>query len=181
MRLQLLAEHFALRHHLVQFVPADGFAERGLRAHVDRAGVVLHFQDGLLGIPDHPEDDGVHVYGDGVAGERGFGADVGDADALVDIAADAVDDRDEVKDTGSAQTDVAAEAEDCDPLPLVGHADGEQEVEADRQAGDGCGGSLQEGAERYSHSNRNDKQGHADGAGTEGDLVGSHSVISSSG
>ena len=48
---------------------------------------VFDFEDGFFGVPDEPEDDGVDVYGNGVAGEGRFGADGRDADALIDIAA----------------------------------------------------------------------------------------------
>ncbi len=88
MRCSSLAQHLALGHHLVQLVPADRFAQRGLRAQRDGLREVLHFQNRLLRVPHHPEHDGVHVHRHGVARQRGFGRDVGHAHALVHVAAE---------------------------------------------------------------------------------------------
>ena len=49
----------------------------------------------------------------------GFGRDVGHADALVDVAAERIDDRDDVEESRPAQADVAAQAQHRDLLPLA--------------------------------------------------------------
>ena len=98
----------------------------------------------FLGVPHHPEDDGVDVDGNGVAGERGFGGDAGDADALVDIRAERFDDGNDVAQAGAAQADVAAEAQDGDLFPLPHDFDREQKVEADQGSDDGGSGIVDE-------------------------------------
>jgi hypothetical protein len=108
--LQLAAEQFTLGDHLRQFVAADGFAQAGLSAERDGLHEVLDFENGLFGVPNEPEHDGIDVDGDGITGECRLGRDVGHADPLVDVAAQAVDDRNHVKDAWPAQSDEAAEA-----------------------------------------------------------------------
>ncbi len=98
--LQFTAQRLALGHHLRQFVPADRFPQRGLGAHVDGLAEILDFQNRLLGVPYQPEHDGVHIDRNRVASQRGFRRDVGDAHALVHIAAEGIDDRDNVKKPG---------------------------------------------------------------------------------
>jgi hypothetical protein len=135
--LQLAAHHFALGNHLRQFVAADRFAQRGLRAHVDGVDEVLDFENGFLGVPYQPENDGVHVHGNGVAGESGLGGNAGYADALVDIRAERFDDRNNVAQAGTAQADVAAQAQHRDLFPLLHHFDREQKIEPDESSDDG--------------------------------------------
>ena len=135
--LQFAAHGFAFGDHLGEFVAADGFAQGGLRAHGDGLDEVLDFEDGFLGVPDHPEDDGVDVDGDRVAGQRRFGGDAGDADTLVDVGAERFDDRNDVAHAGSAQADVAAEAQHGDLFPLADDFDREEKVEADQGSDDG--------------------------------------------
>jgi len=121
--LQFAAHGFALRDHLGEFVAADGFAQGGLRAERDGVDEVLHFEDGFFGVPDDPEDDGVDVDGDGIAGQRRFGTHAGDADALIDHLAQRVDHGNHEEHPGLAQADIAAETEHGDLLPLPHHAD----------------------------------------------------------
>ena len=123
--LQFAAHHFALGDHLREFVAADRFAQGGLRAHGDGLDEVLDFENGFLGVPDQPEHDGVDIDGDGVAGERGFGGDVGHADALVHVGAEGFEDGDDVAQAGAAQADVSAQAQDRDFFPLADHFDRE--------------------------------------------------------
>ena len=83
--LQFVAEGFTFGDHLCQFVAADGFTECGLRAEGDRLDKVLNFENGLLGVPDHPEDNGVDVHRDSVTGERGLSRDTCNTNALVHV------------------------------------------------------------------------------------------------
>ena len=99
----------ALGDHLRQFVAANRFAQRGLRAHVDGLDEVLHFKNAFLRIPYQPEHDGIDIHRDGVAGQRGFGRDVGHAHALIDIRAESFYDRHNVKQARPAQPDILAE------------------------------------------------------------------------
>ena len=55
----------------------------------DGVDEVLDFENGFFGVPHHPEDDGIDVHRHRVASERGFRRDAGDADALVDVGAEA--------------------------------------------------------------------------------------------
>ena len=64
-----MAECFAFGDHLGELVAADGFAEGCLRAQGDGLNEVLDFEDGFFRAPDEPEDDGIDVDGNGVAGE----------------------------------------------------------------------------------------------------------------
>ena len=116
--LEFDADGLSFGDHLGEFVAADGFAE------------VFDFENGLFGVPDDPEIDGVDGDGDGVAGEGGFGFDVADADALIDGGADRIDDADDPEHAGASHALEAAEAEDGDAFPLVGDAGGEEEIEA---------------------------------------------------
>src|SRR5260370_18966648 len=85
--LQFASEGLAFRDHLGELMATDGFAKRGLGTEAYCLGEVFDFKNGLFGIPDEPEDDGVDVHGDGVASEGRLGANGTDADALIDEAA----------------------------------------------------------------------------------------------
>jgi hypothetical protein len=125
-------------------VAADGLTEGGLGGHGDRHLKVLDFQDGLFGVPDDPEVDGVDADGDGVLGEGGLCLDVADADALVDGGADGIDDGDDPEHAGPAHTLEAAETEEGDALPLIGDADRKEEEDGGETAqGEGPGGSSE--------------------------------------
>ena len=91
---------------------------------VDGLGKVLHFEDGLLRVPHQPEDDGIDIDGHSVAGECRLGADRGDAHALIDVAAERLDDRNDEEEAGAAQAAIAAKAQHGDLLPLVDHNNG---------------------------------------------------------
>lgn len=69
-----------------------------------------------------------------VAGQRGFGGDAGDADALIDVSAHGVDNGNQPKHARLAQASIAAEPQNGNLLPLPDHFDGEQEVQADQDA-----------------------------------------------
>ncbi len=156
--MQLAAHGFALGDHLGEFVAADGFAQGGLRAHVDGVDEVLNFKNGFLGVPDHPEDDGVDVHRDSVAGERGFGGDTGDANALIHIGAERLEDRDDVAHAGAAQSDIASQAEDCDLFPLLHDLDREQKVETDQGSDEGRSGMVNGLSDREADHNADDEQ-----------------------
>ncbi len=88
---------------------ADGFPERGLRAHIDGFEKILHFQDRLLRVPHQPENDGIDVHRNRVASQRGFRRHVGHAHALVYERAERLNERNNVKDPWPAQADVTAQ------------------------------------------------------------------------
>ena len=138
--------------------------------NVDGLREVLHFEDGLLRVPDHPEDDGVHVDRHGVARQRGFGRDVGDAHALVHVAAQRIDDRDDVEHARVRAARCTCPAAARPPSP-TGRPCGW------RTAGRGRSGThttpwapefCMRALSPTPDSNRNDKQGHPHGAGSEG-------------
>src|SRR5579872_6928054 len=135
--LEFATESLALGDHLGEFVASDRLAQSGLGGESDGLDEDLDFEDRLLGIPDHPEDDGVDVDGDGVAGQGGFGRNAGDADSLVDVRAERFEYGNDVAHAGAAQADIAAETQDGDLLPLADDFDGEKEVEADEGSNDG--------------------------------------------
>ena len=112
-------------------MPADRFEQRGLRTHLHGLAEILHFKNGFLGIPHQPENDRHYVDGHSVAREGGFRRDIGDADALVDIAADLFDQRHDEVEAGPSHASVAPEPEHGGALPLIRHFDGEQQIEAD--------------------------------------------------
>ena len=84
--LELATEGLALGDHLSKLVTADGLAQGGLRAEGDGLEEVFDLEDGLLGVPHQPEDDGIDVDGNGVTGERGLCADGGNAHTLIDVS-----------------------------------------------------------------------------------------------
>ena len=97
--------------------------KRGLRAHVDGLDKVLHFEDGFFGIPHQPEDDGVDIHGNRIAGQRGLRRDAGNAYALVHIRAERFDDGNDVAQPGAAQADIAPQTQHGDLLPLLDDLD----------------------------------------------------------
>ncbi len=125
-----MAEHFALRHHLVQLVPPDGFPQRRLRAQKNGLHKVLHLKNGLLGIPHHPEHNRVHIDWNGIARERGFGRDAGHAHALIHEPAQRIHDGNNDEHARAAQAEVASQAQHRDLFPLIRHLDGEHQVQA---------------------------------------------------
>src|ERR1017187_7353020 len=83
------------------------------------------------GVPHNPEYEGIYVDRHGGAGERRFGGDAGDAHALIHEAAQRIHDGNDVEHAWTAQSDIAAQPQHRDFLPLVGHPDGEHEVDPD--------------------------------------------------
>ena len=130
-QLQLLTHGLALGDHLRQLVAADGFTQSGLGAHVHGVSEVLNFKDGFFGVPDEPEDNGIHIDGDGVARQGGFSGNRSDADTLIHETAKRIHHGHDEEETGATKTTVAPEAENRDPLPLLHHFYGEQEIYAD--------------------------------------------------
>src|SRR5208337_4464529 len=120
----------------------DRLTQRGLRAHVDGIDEVLDFENAFLGVPHQPEDNGVDVDGNGVAGERGLSRDARDAHALVHVGAERFDDGNNVAQAGTAQADISAQAQHGDLFPLTHDFDGEQEVEADQCTDNGRSGIV---------------------------------------
>ncbi len=99
-------------------------------AQADRAAVILHFQGGLLGIPDHPEQHGIHVHRHGILGQRLFGVERGDHHAVIDPDRGRVDDRHDPEHARAAQAVELAQAQHDRFFPLLGDFEREQDVKA---------------------------------------------------
>ena len=112
-----------------ELVLADDVAEARLGDEGDGGRVVLDLEDGLLGVPDRPVDDRVHVGRDGVLGQRFLGLELRHPDALVDVGDHAVHDRDDQEGAGAFQAAVLAHPQDDGPLPLVGDPDRAEDEE----------------------------------------------------
>src|ERR1700722_9147268 len=136
---------------------ANRFTERGVRAESDGLHEVFDFEDGFFRVPDEPEDDGVDVDGNSVAREGGFGVYRREADALIDVAAQAVNDGNDEEDARAPQSSVAAEAQHSNALPLVDDLDGVEKIEADENAGNGEGDVPGERCGQESCSNNDGK------------------------
>jgi len=143
---------------------ADGFAQRGLRAHGDGLDEILNFQDRFFGVPDHPENDGIDIDRNGVAGERGFGGYAGGADALVHEAAEGIEDGEHMEPAGPAQAHVAAKAQNGHLFPLVRHLDEEQQIETKKCAGDQRNTGIHEDGGQETCPERYDKECDGDAA-----------------
>src|SRR5260221_13166076 len=109
----------------------DGFAQAGLGAHGNGLHEILNFKNRFLGVPYQPKYDGVYIDGHGIARERGFRRHAGHANSLIDVAAERIDDGNYVEYAGTAESDITAQPQHRDFLPLVGHLEREQEVDAD--------------------------------------------------
>src|SRR5260370_27876176 len=131
--LQLAAQRFAIRDHLRELMPADRLPQRCLRAQQNCLLEIGDLQNRLFGVPDHPEDDRVDVGWDRVSGERGFGAHTGDADPLVHVPAESIDDRDDMESPWPPEARESAEAQYGYFLPLIGNLDSEEKINANRR------------------------------------------------
>ncbi len=153
-----MAQRLALGDHLRQLVPADRFAQGRLGAQHDGLFEILHFEDALLGVPYQPEDNGVHIDRHGVARQGRFGFDIGDANALVDVAADRVDHRHNQEKPRAAEAAITSQAQYGGLLPLLGHLDREEEVEADENAGNRRAGVVPENGCADARGHEQEKQ-----------------------
>jgi hypothetical protein len=68
------------------------------------------------------------TFTDGVTCQSGFGRDAGDAHSLIDVSAQPVHNRNDMKDSRTAQADVAAHAQHRHFLPLVRDLNRKQQV-----------------------------------------------------
>src|ERR1700722_9945739 len=118
-------------------MPADRFAQGGLGAKSNRVDEILDFENRFFGAPNHPENDGVDIDGNGVAGESRFGAYTCDADSLIDDLAERIHYRNHQEHSRLTHTDESSEAQHRDFFPLLHDADREQEVEAKERSDDG--------------------------------------------
>ena len=81
---------------------------------------MLHLEGGTLDVVHDPKRDRVYVDGDGVLGEARLGAEIGGADALVDVIGHAIQDRNDEEQPRAAQSAVLAHSEHHGLFPLIG-------------------------------------------------------------
>ena len=93
----------------------------GLRRPAHRDLVILDLKCRLLGVVDHPEQDRIHVYRNGVRGQRLLGGEAGGDDPLIDPGRDLVDAGDDPEQPRPAQARVLAQPQHDRPLPLLGN------------------------------------------------------------
>ena len=144
--MQLAAEGLAIGDHLREFMPADGFAKRCLRTEGDGIEIIFDFEDGLLCVPDEPEDDGIDVDRDSVAGERGLRRDAADAHALVYVGAQRLKDRNDEEDARPPQTNIVTYSKKRYFFPLPDDLDCEEKVKPEQNTDDERRGVMQDGA-----------------------------------
>src|SRR4029077_15736576 len=128
--LEFASQRLAFGDHLRQFMTTNGLPERGLGTQIDRIEKILHFEDRLFPVPPQAEDDGVDINWDRIASQGGFGGHAGHTNTLVHEGAERLHDGKNVKYSWPAKTDVTAQSEESDLLPLPYHFDGEQQVKA---------------------------------------------------
>jgi len=133
-------------------------------AHGDGLDEVLDFENGFLGVPDQPEDDGVDVDRNRVAGEGRFRRDAGHAHALVHIGAQGFDDGHNVEDARAAESDVVAQAQNGDLLPLLHYLDGEHEIDAQHRTRNDPSRMFRGSGDDRARQQADDKQRSSDAA-----------------
>jgi hypothetical protein len=84
---------------------------------------LLDLEHRLLGVPHHPEGDGIDVDRHRVFGEGRLGLEIGDPDPLVDVVGDLVDDREDSEEAGAPEAAELPEAQNHRLFPLVSHLD----------------------------------------------------------
>ena len=133
--LDLAADPLPFGQKIGKIVAADGIPQGGLGGQNDRFEKVLHLEDRLGSVPDHPEGQGIHVNRHGVHGNGLFSTEVGGPDSGIHETGYLVDEGKNQKDSGAPQPVVFPEPQDHRLLPMVGHLNdwGEEVPQADHQ------------------------------------------------
>ena len=140
---------------------------------------ILHFQNRFLRVPHHPEHDRVHVHRHRVARQRGFRRNARHAHPLVHEPAQRIHDGNDHEQPRPAQPAVPPQAQHRHLFPLVGHADGEQQVHPDQRRPRSPPRRLvQHDRNRRARPRAQNQQSHSHAAQPQLSQILSHRVIS---
>ena len=133
---KLLVKLMTAHDHVLERRAADGVAQGRLRGKRHGEVAILHFSAGLFGVPDNPEQHGVHVERYKVAGQRLLSAERRGIHALIDAQRAEFEQRDGEEQPRARKAVEPAEAHDHDAFPVHAHMYRRQDGEAHNHGDD---------------------------------------------
>ena len=148
--------------HVLERRAADGVAQGRLRGKRHGEVAILHFGASLFGIPDNPEQHGVHVERYKVAGQRLLGAERRGIHALIDAQRAEFEQWDGEEQPRARKAVEPAETHNHDAFPVHAHMYRRQDGEAhDHGDDDPCERELPEHEDRCrEHDRERDESEH---------------------